>query len=175
MSYLDEEPRHGASIAAVVGGWGISSLVGGAIWLPALIAVLYQWLIRKFRPLAAQPLRWAIAFTLGQCMWMGIGGIAMPRQLPMVLPDIVIGLALSGWALARLSRLPLVLLILVQLAGLAINAMLGFQIGSWGPQMAALLAHGVLRSVILGFAVYALATGRLRQPMAEEDAEEVFA
>lgn len=175
MSYLDEEPRNGRSFGAVIGGYAVSRLLGAAMWLPVLLAVLCQWLIRKARPQAAEPLRWAAALTLGQCLWMLLGGIIVPGLMPNVLPDIVLGIAVSLWLIVSLARLPLVLLLLLQLGGLAVNVWAAANLGVWGPAMGALIGHMALRCGVIGFGAYALATSGLRIEVPDEEAADVFA
>ena len=175
MSYLDDEPRHGRSFGAVLAGYGVSRFLGGNIWLPMLIALGCQLGIRKLRPAAAEPVRWAAAITLGQCLWMLVAGLLMPAKMGMVLPDIVLGSALAGWLIWRLSRFSVVLLLVLHAVGFAVNMWGAFQLAAWGPDMIGIVSNLLLRAAIIGFGIHALAAGTRREEISEDEADEVFA
>ena len=174
MSYLDEEPRYGGSFAALLVGYGASRFLGANLWLPVLVALGGKYAIGRIRPAASNHLRWSLGLLFGHTAWMAIGLIALPEQVLLILPDVVVGLALLAWNLIALSRVPAIVLSVYEVVGLAVNAMVALQVGQWGAAMAALLVHIGLRLGIISYAVMAIRSG-FRAPETDlAETEEVF-
>jgi hypothetical protein len=173
MAFSDQPARAGVGVAAAAVGYGASQVLGANIWLPAIFAVIALLLIAKFRSLLVEHLRLAIALLLAQTTWMLIGALILPALLPQVIGDVVIGYGLAAWLLARPSRTPAIVLIVLEILALAINIYVMSVVGLWGQAMAALVVHVALRLGIIVTTALALKHGLVRAFDADM-AQEVF-
>lgn len=173
MSYSDQPSQYGSGFMVWIGAYGLSRLVGVNLWVPAILVGTAKLAVGKARPKFSTWLQWVVALVAGEGAWMLLGALLFPAQMAQVALDIVVGFAMVVWLLVRPSRAALAVLVLFELAGLAANLFVAYQIGTWTPLMAALLLHIAMRLGVLVCVFGAWQDGPLiREDLSE--AEEVF-
>lgn len=174
MSYMDEPPPYKAGGIAAAAAYVVSRLIGLPLWLPVLLSLASFFVIGKLRPKANIVVRYAAGIVAGQALWMLIGGLVLPAELPGVLPDLIISAILIPWLIISLSKIPAFAMILYEAAGVALNGYVLTTVQGFDPSVGGLLLHLVMRITVIVLAGYSLRNG-MTSPEAEiEGVDEVF-
>lgn len=176
MAFSDQPSRYGGGFVAALVAYGASRALGVSLVVPAVFAAIAYFAVAQWRRSAGMALRWTSALLLGQCGWMTLGAVVVPGQLPMVLPDIVLGLGLGAWMLVSLKRAPVIGAVVLETIGIAVNGLMLAAVVEDGssPQAGALVGHLVLRLGIVIAGMLALRTGLAEPGVEDGDLDEVF-
>lgn len=176
MAFSDQEsPYSGGRIVILGGSYLASRILKANFWLPVLLSLAASYLIGRFRPRAGEFCRYCVGTLLGQTLVFVIAVALVPGALALAGLDIVLGIVLSIWVLVSLKRIPVFILLALEMAGLGINVYSLLQLPEWNEEMTALFVSVGLRGAIVFFAMSALREGLVARGDEAGDVEEVFA
>ena len=175
MAFSDQEsPYSGGKFVAMLGAYGVSYFIGANLWLPMLLSIGAALAISRLTPKISEQLRLSLSLAIGQLFWMIVALLIQPELFAVVAPDLVIGFGIIGWCLTKPSKIAVVMLVLLQFAGLIVNIMTAMKFGEWNSNMAAVAVHVVMRIASIIFALMALKSGLLNSVEIDSEVEEVF-
>jgi len=172
MAFLDEDNNITGRLivggAAVVGG----RFLGANLLIPVLASALAFFAVGKIRPAYANASRLALAILFGHAAWMAVGAIVMPSMREQVMLDVVAAFCLFAVLLWRMSKPAMIALIFIEATSLAINVFL-LVTSAEGAVIGALVAHILIRSLIIFYILQAWITGTSKA-MSDEDLVDAF-
>jgi hypothetical protein len=173
MAYSDQPEQYGGQFVGMAVAYGLSRVLGAALWLPVATTLIAGFILNRLRPMLGEALRWALALLIGQTAWTLVGVAFYPAQIGDVAVDLGIAVPLALVLAVRPHRIAVWILVAFEVVvlGIVVSAVLGMP--RWDADMMGLVVNAGMRLGIIGCCAYALVHGLLREPDFAEE-QEVF-
>jgi hypothetical protein len=174
MAYTDKPAASAGGIVGFAAAFGISHFAGLTTWIPVICSGLVFAGLRKLKADSSDVVLLPISLMSGHALWMLIGVLVLPAMWASAAADLAISLLFFLWLIAKPSRIAFAILIVLELAGLAVNTVTLLQVGNLVGPASALLVHIVLRIAIIVTSVFAIRQLRKNPETHESTLQEVF-